>query len=285
MPRVLVVVVTYNAMSWLQKCFSSLEASSHPCDVLVVDNGSTDGTVSALREQFPWVEVVEPGENLGFGAANNLGFKRAIERGYDYVYLLNQDAWLQKDTLAILLDAAQGFNGLLSPMQMSASGEMDANFARKCARYIYAAVDAPIVEVPFVMAAHWLLPVEVIKTVGGFSPAFKQYGEDDNYIDRLHYFDYEVAVVPAAKAVHDRANRKLNKAQRMRLKLVSTRVRLSRPWGIFFFRVLWEIVMLVATSVKNLSFEPIKAIPEIFRSLGEVSKYRKASKKAGFILI
>ena len=285
MPRVLTIVVTYNAMPWLQKCFSSLEASSHPCDALVVDNGSTDGTVAALREQFPWVEVIEPGENLGFGAANNLGFRRAIEQGYDYVYLLNQDAWLQKDTLALLLDAAKDFCGLLSPMQMNAAGEMDAGFARKCARYIYADVDSQVVEVPFVMAAHWLLPVEVIKTVGGFSPAFKQYGEDDNYIDRLHYFDYEAAVVPAAKAVHDRAARVLSKSQRMKLKQVSSRVRLSRPWGVFFFRVLWEVVMLVAMSIKNLSWMPIRSIPALFRSLGQIAKYRKDSKKSGFALI
>lgn len=285
MPRVLVIVVTYNAMPWLKKCFSSIETSSHPCDALVVDNGSTDGTVAALREDFPWVEIVEPGENLGFGAANNIGFRRAIENRYDYVYLLNQDAWLERETLALLLKEAREFVGILSPIQMNAFGEMDSNFARKCARYIYAAGDAQVVDVPFAMAAHWLVPVEVIKKVGGFSPAFKQYGEDDNYVERLQHFDYAIAVVPAAKAVHDRSNRQLTKEQRMKLKLVSSKVRISRPWGLFSMRVLWELLMLMAMSAKNWSLIPISSIPELISSLKSLYEYRLKSQKEGSFIL
>lgn len=281
MPRVLVIVVTYNAQPWLKKCFSSIDASSYPCGALVIDNGSSDGTVDAIRKEFPWVEIIEPGENLGFGAANNIGFKYAMAAEYDYVYLLNQDAWLEKDTLALLVSSARSFTGILSPIQLNAAGEMDANFARKCARYIYAAGDAELVDVPFVMAAHWLIPIEVVKTVGGFSPIFKQYGEDDNYIDRLQHFDYGAAIVLKAKAVHDRASRQLSKEQRMRLKLVSSRVRLSRPWGLLSMRFLWEIFVLVAMSVKNRSFIPIASIPNLCLSLKDISKYRRKTRFPG----
>ncbi len=63
-----------------------------------------------------------------------------------------------------------------------------------------------IYEVSFVMAAHWLITKKCIETVGGFSPIFYHYGEDDNYINRTYYWKMKVGIVPSALAVHDRAD-------------------------------------------------------------------------------
>ena len=76
----LVIIVTYNAMKWVDRCFDSLIDSTYPNDVFVVDNGSTDGTQDYIKSKYPNVIFVQSGENLGFGKANNLGFKYAIER-------------------------------------------------------------------------------------------------------------------------------------------------------------------------------------------------------------
>ena len=77
------------------------------------------------------------------------------------------------------------------------------------------------------MAAHWLVSRGALRKVGGFSPAFRQYGEDDNYIDRLHWHGFSCGVGPAASAVHDRSGRSLPKEGRMRLKCVAPVVKLS----------------------------------------------------------
>ena len=105
MAKVLVVIVTYNALKWIQKCLRSVEKSTLQADVLVVDNGSTDGTLPLIRTDFPRTRIIETGENLGFGAANNRGLRIAHDECYDFAYLLNQDAWLEKDTLEKLVAA------------------------------------------------------------------------------------------------------------------------------------------------------------------------------------
>ena len=105
MANILVVIVTFNASKWVKKCLGSVEDSSLPADVLVIDNGSTDDTLPLIRKHVPQVRIIEAGENLGFGAANNKGFRIALDEGYQFAYLLNQDAWLEPDTLEKLVAA------------------------------------------------------------------------------------------------------------------------------------------------------------------------------------
>ena len=108
-PDVAAVVVTYDALPWLERCLESLRG----VDTVVVDNGSTDGTVDLVRDRFPDVALLEQ-KNLGLAA----GWARGIEatRGR-YVLLLNSDAWLVEDALARLVAVAerhQFLNGTLA---------------------------------------------------------------------------------------------------------------------------------------------------------------------------
>ena len=90
-----VVVVTYDALPWIEDCLASVQGEQ----VVVVDNGSRDGTVAFVRERFPGVRVVES-ENRGLGAGWNVGIGETESR---YVLLLNADAWLRGDALARLV--------------------------------------------------------------------------------------------------------------------------------------------------------------------------------------
>lgn len=278
--KILTIIVSYNFMAWAQRCLDSLRASSVRSDVLVVDNGSGDGSVAFIRENYPEVRLIENTSNDGFGAANNIGLRIACEEGYDYVYLLNQDAWLETDTLERLLAADDGKVGLLSPVQRSASGDLDPNFRRKCGRYLEKC-HSEIVEVPFVMAAHWFLPRRAFTAVGGFSPVFRQYGEDDNYIDRLHYHGFRAVVVKSASAVHDRALRPEPREKRLRLKCIACVVRLSNPNKPFWLQLPLQMLMLVGMSVKNLSLVPLRFIPEFAKKSTSVRCSRKESMKPG----
>lgn len=289
MSDVLVVIVTYNAMRWVERCLDSVRVSSVKADVMVIDNGSSDGTLECLKSDYPEVELLENQSNLGFGAANNIGLRCAVEQGYRYVYLLNQDAWLEKHTLRMLIAASRPEYGILSPVQKDAGGKLDRNFARKCGKQLkvvsqVAADERLVVTVPFVMAAHWLMSVDAIKKVGAFSPAFKQYGEDDNYIDRLHYHGFKCGVVPAASAVHDRAERKLPREKRMRLKCVGAVVRMSNPANSYLLSLALRPLELVGMCVRNFSLVPFKFIPELMGRRKELRLYRKESKKKGAFL-
>ena len=141
MKRVLVIVVAYNGMHYLERCLSSVTAapgtnkadSALGVDVFVVDNDSTDGSADFVQAHFPQVKLVRSAENLGFTGGNNLGFRYALEKGYDFVYLLNQDAWLEEGALETLVAAslAHPEYAVLSPLQMTDGYKtFDAQFAK-----------------------------------------------------------------------------------------------------------------------------------------------------------
>ena len=93
-PRVLTVIVSYNFEPWIERCLSSIRDSDYPSDLVVIDNASTDRTVSIIAERYRWIRLVRSRKNLGFGQANNIGMRMALEEDYDYVFLVNQDAWI-----------------------------------------------------------------------------------------------------------------------------------------------------------------------------------------------
>lgn len=99
-----VIVVTYNGKKWYDRCLNSLFNSSIFINVIVVDNKSNDGSVAYIKHKWPQVTIIENSENVGFAAANNIGFKFAFENGADYFFLLNQDAWVEYNTIEKLLN-------------------------------------------------------------------------------------------------------------------------------------------------------------------------------------
>lgn len=209
MKKTLVVIVSYNAMQWVERCLSSLQGSSTPVDVLMVDNGSTDGTREFVKERFPKTTLMEMSENLGFAGGNNLGFKHAIDQNYDFVFLLNQDTWVLEDTVSKLVGTLESdpMQAITSPVQLTGDGQgLDRNFST----YISANSLEDLREiggteqVDFVNAAAWLMPVSVVKKVGGFDPIFPHYGEDRDYCNRLTFHGFKIQVVLDSFIHHDR---------------------------------------------------------------------------------
>ena len=212
--KVLAIVVTYNGEFWISKCLQSLTTSSHPVDVVVIDNLSADNTVDIIKKEFPAIEIIEAGENLGFGKANNIGFKKALKENADFIFLLNQDAWIHRNTIAELLSIAttiEGF-GILSPFHLKADHStlertfvdfISAAYNEKIIEDLYLQELKPVYETSYVHAAAWLISKECLETVGGFDPIFKHYGEDDDYLQRARYFGFKIGLVPSATIVHD----------------------------------------------------------------------------------
>lgn len=211
-------------MTWLPKTLSSVKASNYPIKTVIVDNGSTDVTCAYIAETFPDIKLIQSEVNLGFGKANNLGVKQAIEEGAEYIFLLNQDAYLENSTVSLCLE---GFSygpkiGLVSPVHLNGKGEsLDFGFQScltegLCPGFVS---DMTLKKVkPFypiysVNAAAWMLKVSVIKEIGLFSEAFFHYGEDINFQQRLRYFGYQAILIPRAFIQHDREERKGEKSE------------------------------------------------------------------------
>lgn len=206
--NVLTIIISYQFMRWADKCLSSMQASQYHTDLLVIDNGSKDETVAYIRQHYPDVKVIENGRNLGFGKANNIGIHYAMKQGYDSVLLLNQDAWLNTDTLGKLVETAENHPeyGIVSPVHLTGKGDqIEKGFS------IYTKLEdmehlpeQSIVEVPFINAAIWLVSIATLRKTGLFAPLFYHYGEDKDLANRMTYYHYKTGYVPAAIGYHDR---------------------------------------------------------------------------------
>lgn len=227
-----VIIVTYNGSQWIEKCLSSVYESTITAVPIVIDNGSTDNTLSIIKEKFKNCRVVQTGENLGFGKANNLGIKMAIDEGAEYIYLLNQDAWVETDTFEKLINIHKNHSdyGILSPIQLTGSGKLvDKNFldftatAQRCPGLLSDCLVnglKDVYETTFVMAAHWLLYVPDLLKIGLFSPAFPHYGEDANLVHRYRYWKKKVGICPNTFAYHDRQYRKTTPDKQLYLEYI-----------------------------------------------------------------
>ncbi|WP_295232133.1 glycosyltransferase family 2 protein [uncultured Chryseobacterium sp.] len=217
-PKIHIIIVTYNAMKWAERCFGSLRNSSVHVNCIVVDNGSSDGTQEYISKHFPEVELIQSEKNLGFGKANNIGIEKAYTSGAEFFYLMNQDAWLYRDSLENLLAVYNNHPdkdelGILSPMHIDGSEKkldifldkyIATNFEHtRLISDLYFQDLKPYYELKFINAAHWLLPKSTIETVGGFNPYFFHYGEDAEYANRVTYHRKKTVLVPGSKVVHD----------------------------------------------------------------------------------
>lgn len=206
------VIVTWNAAKWIEKALHSLQRSSVPPAILVVDNHSTDNTLQLVREQFPAVSILTNSTNLGFGKANNGGISRALQSGAEFVYLMNQDASVAEHTLELLVQSALQHPEffVLSPAHLDGEGKLlEPAFATYFQRRQNQEKDpepSHPVRVPFVNAAHWLISRACLETVGGFDPLFFMYGEDNDLLNRVHFHGRYCGVVEQATAFHHRAS-------------------------------------------------------------------------------
>ena len=292
MKKVLVIVVTYNGKQWLSRCLGSVSADgvsvsavgvpetvpptankaqnevggteivpsiALKADLFVVDNDSTDGSADFVQANFPAAKLIRSAENLGFSKANNLGMQYAMDHGYDYVYLLNQDAWLEEGSLDKLVAAAEAHPeyAVLSPLQMTDGfKELDRLFKKD--------------KTP--PAAHWLVPVEALRKVGLFNEdLFPLYGQDDNWCHRARYHGYQIAIIPEARAVHDRAQRKEDKDKLIfRNYYTGSLVRLANPNIPMWISFLYVIAFTFVKAVKYFSFQPLRYFFRICKKVPEL---------------
>jgi GT2 family glycosyltransferase len=214
-----VVVVTYNALPWVEQCLDSVRGR----DVVVVDNGSTDGTVDVVRERYPDVRLIEQ-ENRGMGGGNNSGMRASDGR---YFFLLNSDAWVVGDGLDRLVqfadehpEAAVVGPKLLNPdgsLQRSVRGE--PTLWRLATEYLFIRKLAPrsrllnplyvggfghdaVAEADWLFGSALLVRREAADAVGLFDERFFMFSEEVDWMTRFRRAGWKVLFFPGAEVVH-----------------------------------------------------------------------------------
>ena len=222
-PLISAILVSFNTRALTLRALETLERASEglAVEVWVVDNDSSDDSVAAIRGQFPAVNVIEAGANLGFGAANN----RAMEcaRG-EFFLLLNTDAFPRQDALHELLAAAGRHPraAVVAPRILNEDGSRQksvwpfptplngwlensglAGFTRRFTPQL-SQNHSPDAEgqVPWAIGACLLVRRAVYQQLGGFDERFWMYAEEADWQKTMRVADWEIVFAPAAVVTH-----------------------------------------------------------------------------------
>jgi N-acetylglucosaminyl-diphospho-decaprenol L-rhamnosyltransferase len=215
------VVVTFDALPWVEQCLESL----HGVETVVVDNGSSDGTVAFVRERYPDVRVVET-ENRGLAAGWNIGLR---ETASTYVLLLNADAWLVDGALEHLLSFAgsRPRAAVVGPRLLNPDGTLQRSVRgfptvwRLATEYLFLRKLAPgssalnafyaggfdhdeVRDVEVVMGACMLVRRGAVDEVGECDEDYFLFSEETDWCFRFREAGWEVVFFPGAECVHVR---------------------------------------------------------------------------------
>lgn len=240
MHTIYAVVVSYNGKRWYDRCLGSIRDSETKMECIVIDNASSDGSVDYIKEHFPNICIIESKENLGFAKANNIGIRYAIDHGAEYVFLINQDAWVEKNTLTELVDSFEKKKnvGIVSPIHLN--GEYSGLDERFCESMPWRFVsdlymNRPVKHYPvrYINAAAWLISKNCIEVVGGFDTSlFIHCGEDNNYCQRVRYHNFDIIVNSQCTICHDRSFRDPNNdVNRQEWKSVIRKEEIAERWS------------------------------------------------------
>jgi len=220
-PRVAAVVVTYDALPWIEPCLESLRG----VETIVVDNGSRDGTVDLVRERFPEVRLIKA-ENRGLGAGWNIGIRETSSR---YALLLNADAWLVDGALDRLVEFADSHSraAVVGPRLLNQDGTLQRSVRgfptlwRLATEYFFLRKLAPgssalnafyaggfehdeVRDVEVVMGACMLVRREAVEQVGYCDEDYFLFSEETDWCFRFREAGWEVVFYPGAECVHVR---------------------------------------------------------------------------------
>lgn len=216
--RVALVVVAWNGREDVLRCLDSLRRETAAGDeVVVVDNGSSDGTADAVRRSHPDADILATGSNLGYAGGANAGLRRALERGFRWALLLNQDVTLEPGALGSLLSEGEARPGAaaLQPLLLSAAdpGRIDS-LGIRVLRAVGARDDAagePASAAPGdvrpifgACGAAVLLRCDALREAGLLDEGYFLLLEDVDLAFRLRAAGHEALLVPAARARHRR---------------------------------------------------------------------------------
>ena len=219
MPELEAVVVTYNALPHLERCLGSVAGY----ETVVVDHGSTDGTLELVRERFPQVSLLEQ-ENRGLAAGWNRGIR---ETSAPFVLVLNADAWLVGDAAERLVAFAEEHEraGFVAPRLLNPDGTLQPSVRafptpwRLATEYLFLRKLAPrsralnafygggfrhdeAREVDFAKAAGFLLRRAAFEDVGPFDEDFFLFSEETDWCYRARAAGWQSFFYPGAEVVH-----------------------------------------------------------------------------------
>lgn len=265
-PTVYTVILNWNQPELTQDCLNSLTESDYCSNtVVVVDNGSTDGSPQIIRSRFPQAVVIENKENIGYSKGNNVGIQYALQRKADYVFLLNNDTVVDSKMLSRLVEVAEsdpqiGMVGptmfYIDPPDMVWGGENRIDWKKAVAVRggMGESVNGgflelqPLCEVDYIDSCAILVKRGVLEKIGLMSEDYFINFDDIDLNVRARKAGYRIVYVPSARMWH-----KVSAA--MGLASPATTYYMTRNTLLFFWKHapgIWRIMAFLQILVRSL---------------------------------
>lgn len=208
MRKVVAIVVTYNRLSMLLECIHSLERQENEvCDILVIDNASTDDTGSEMRKLESEGKIIycNTGENLGGAGGFQYGIREAYKRGYEFFWLMDDDTYPEKSALSELMKADQqlkGEYGFLSSAAYWKDGTLcNMNIQRSTVYKKQTDFVSPLSPIVMATFVSFFVKRSVVKAVGLPIKEFFIWSDDLEYSRRISR-TMPCYLVSGSKVVH-----------------------------------------------------------------------------------
>jgi GT2 family glycosyltransferase len=200
-PLVSIIIVNFNGMPYLKKCFDSLQNGTYKnIEIIFVDNGSGDESIKFIKENYPHTLIIDNKANLGLSIASNRGAERA---GGKYLFFYNNDTISSPDLIEILVNKmdSDSLIGICGCKTYTYDGRSIINDGVSCDIFGYPYGK----ERPFYVDAAIFIRNDLFYKLGGFDEKMFLYGEDRDLCWRCWLYGYKVVVVPDAIFYHNSA--------------------------------------------------------------------------------
>ncbi|MEX0961435.1 MAG: glycosyltransferase family 2 protein [Simkaniaceae bacterium] len=214
-PKIAVIILNWNGIEDTVECLESLSEVEYPnFEIIVADNGSTDGSITLLRKSFQQVFLLENGENLGFAEGNNRAIKIALDRGAKFLFLLNNDTIVAPDALSAFIAKADR-QTILGPKLYTYSDpkrfdHLGGNWNQKLGQFDLIGnrvLDDGIqfeksLELDYVCGAALFAPRQAFEKVGLLEKRYFLFFEESDFCLSAKKQGFRVLYIPEAKIWH-----------------------------------------------------------------------------------
>lgn len=255
-PTVFILILNYNGKATLKRCLQSVYRSDYPSfEVVIIDNNSDDGSLEEAKQLFSRAHFIKNSANIGFAAGNNIGIRFALEKGADYVWVLNPDTHIEKDTLSQLVAETEhdASTGITSPLILHSKtkniwfgGGKIQWLSMKAVHIPPASLYHPIAS-EYICGCAMLVKKEVFQKIGLFDERFFLYYEDADFSLRAKKAGFKLFIVPKVHVFHDEVSS--NNPSKVYWLVISGLQFFQKhaPW----YRKPWNFAYIQARKIKN----------------------------------
>ena len=213
---VAIILLNWNNSDYTIDCIKSLKKTTYPNKkIIIVDNASSDNSVTKIHSHFPNIDVIVNSKNLGFTGGNNVGIKRALKEKFDFIMLLNNDTIVEKVFIEPLLDAFNDNVGAVQPLILNYpdkesiwnnGGLIDNFFGRFVTidknKNVDSIVNFQNNKIQWISGCCFMIKSSLISKIGLLDEKFFVYFEDVDWSIKISNLKLELIIVQESRIFH-----------------------------------------------------------------------------------